>query len=158
MSKLDGISTTRPLEKNPQTRVVVMSKYDGDTAVTRVIRNGARVFVAKDSALIKVIRAIEKAYEGGYYFSPKISGAVAESLLDGGQRRLPDDPEATLTERKQEILRLICEDDTERNMAKKLTISHHTVHVHKSNIMNQLNLHSKVELVKYAVKKRTIHL
>ncbi len=121
-------------------------------------RNGARAFVLKDSSPIEVVNAIEAVYSGNYYFSPEISGQIVQSLIEGGRHKRDDEPEERLTERQQEILRLICDGRTEREIGDALNISHHTVHVHKNNIMNLLNLHSKVDLVKYAVKNRIIQL
>ncbi|MFP4431800.1 MAG: response regulator transcription factor [Spirochaetaceae bacterium] len=159
MPKLDGISTTARLTKeNPQARVVILSMYKDETVIERVVHNGARAFVLKDSSPIEVINAIEAVYSGNYYFSPEISGQIVQSLIEGGRNNRGDEPDERLTERQQEILRLICDGQTEREIGDALNISHHTVHVHKNNIMNLLNLHSKVDLVKYAVKKRIIQL
>lgn len=159
MPKLDGISTTARLTKtNPQARVVILSMYKDETVIERVVHNGARAFVLKDSSPMEVVNAIEAVYSGNYYFSPEISGQIVQSLLEGGRNKRGDEPEERLTERQQEILRLICDGQTEREIGDALNISHHTVHVHKNNIMNLLNLHSKVDLVKYAVKNRIIQL
>lgn len=159
MPKLDGISTTARLKKeNPQARVVILSMYKDETVIERVVHNGARAFVLKDSSPIEVVKAIESVYSGNYYFSPEISGQIVQSLLEGGRNKSGNEPEERLTERQQEILRLICDGHTEREIGDALNISHHTVHVHKNNIMNLLNLHSKVDLVKYAVKNRIIQL
>ncbi len=159
MPKLDGISTTaRLIKENPQARVVILSMYKDETVIERVVHNGARAFVLKDSSPIEVVNAIEAVYSGNYYFSPEISGQIVQSLLEGGRNKGGDAPEERLTERQQEILRLICDGRTEREIGDALNISHHTVHVHKNNIMNLLNLHSKVDLVKYAVKNRIIQL
>lgn len=159
MPKLDGISTTARLtQENPQARIVILSMYDDEAVIERVIHNGARAFILKDSPPDEVVKAIAKVYTGGYYFSPEISGQIVQSLLEGRHKQRGDEPENKLTERQQEILRLICDGQTEREIGDALNISHHTVHVHKNNIMNLLNLHSKVDLVKYAVKNHIIQL
>jgi two-component system, NarL family, response regulator NreC len=159
MPKLDGISTTARLKKeNPQARVVILSMYKDETVIERVVHNGARAFVLKDSSPMEVVNAIQAVNSGNYYFSPEISGQIVQSLLEGGRNKSGNEPEERLTERQQEILRLICDGQTEREIGDALNISHHTVHVHKNNIMNLLNLHSKVDLVKYAVKNRIIQL
>ena len=159
MLKLDGISTTARLTpENPQARVVILSMYDDEAVIERVVHNGARAFVLKDSPPDEIVRAIDKVYTGGFYFSPEISGQIVQSLVEGSHRKRGDEPEDKLTERQQEILRLICDGRTEREIGDALNISHHTVHVHKNNIMNLLNLHSKVDLVKYAVKNHIIQL
>ncbi|MFP4066388.1 MAG: response regulator [Spirochaetaceae bacterium] len=159
MPILNGIETTaRLLKQDPSVKVIILSMYKDKVLVEKAVRNGAHGYILKESAAEEIVKAIEEVYAGRYYFSPEVSGYLVHAFLRAGEdgEELTDDTE--LTNRQREILKLICDGFTEKEIAEQLNISFHTVHVHKNNIMKALDIHSKAELIKYAVKHRIIQL
>jgi two-component system response regulator NreC len=155
MPVLGGLETTaRLLKRDPGTRVIILTMYKDKPLVEKAVKNGARGYVLKDSPTEEIIKAINEVYEGRYYFSPSISGYLVHGFLHGDT----EDHNARLTDRQREILKLICDGYTEKEIGEALNISYHTVHVHKNNIMKTLDIHSKAELIKYAVKHDIVQL
>ena len=158
MPVLNGIETTvRLLKQDPSVKVIILSMYKDKVLVEKAVRSGARGYILKESATEEIVKAIEEVYAGRYYFSPDVSGYLVHGFLhpsedDGGSA------ESALTDRQREILKLICDGYTEKQIGEELNISYHTVHVHKNNIMKALDIHSKAELIKYAVKHRIVQL
>jgi len=158
MPVLNGIETTvRLLKQDPSVKVIILSMYKDKVLVEKAVRSGARGYILKESATEEIVKAIDEVYAGRYYFSPDVSGYLVHGFLhpseEGGETA-----ESALTDRQREILKLICDGYTEKQIGEELNISYHTVHVHKNNIMKALDIHSKAELIKYAVKNRIIQL
>ena len=158
MPVLNGIETTvRLLKQDPSVKVIILSMYKDKVLVEKAVRSGARGYILKESATEEIVKAIDEVYAGRYYFSPDVSGYLVHGFLhpsEGGG----ETAESALTDRQREILKLICDGYTEKQIGEELNISYHTVHVHKNNIMKALDIHSKAELIKYAVKNRIIQL
>ena len=158
MPVLNGIETTvRLLKNDPSVKVIILSMYKDKVLVEKAISSGARGYVLKESATEEIVKAIDEVYSGRYYFSPEVSGYLVEGFLHGRSDEAHAQ-EPSLTDRQREILKLICDGYTEKEIGEELNISYHTVHVHKNNIMKALDIHSKAELIKYAVKNRIIQL
>lgn len=145
---LDGIELARRVsDGGDRPRVVMLTMHDEPDIVGRAIRAGAWGYVLKEEAAQTVARAIRAVYEGDHYYSP----TIPQELI--AEYRYCDEPaDEVLTPRQREVLSLICEGLTEREIADHMRISHYTVHVHKNNIHQKLHLHSKVDLVKYAIQ------
>ena len=159
MPVLNGIETTvRLLKDDPSVKVIILSMYKDKVLVEKAIRSGARGYILKESATEEIVKAIDEVYAGRYYFSPEVSGYLVHGFLHGTGEDGGEDSEASLTDRQREILKLICDGYTEKEIGEELNISYHTVHVHKNNIMKALDIHSKAELIKYAVKHQIIQL
>jgi two-component system response regulator NreC len=159
MPVLNGIeTTTRLLKDDPSVKVIILSMYKDKVLVEKAIRSGARGYILKESATEEIVKAIDEVYAGRYYFSPEVSGYLVHGFLHGNEDGGEGDSEAALTDRQREILKLICDGYTEKEIGEELNISYHTVHVHKNNIMKALDIHSKAELIKYAVKHKIIQL
>ena len=159
MPVLNGIETTvRLLKHDPSVKVIILSMYKDKVLVEKAIRSGARGYILKESATEEIVKAIDEVYAGRYYFSPDVSGYLVHGFLHAGEGSEEGEDEASLTDRQREILKLICDGYTEKEIGEELNISYHTVHVHKNNIMKALDIHSKAELIKYAIKQRIIQI
>jgi DNA-binding NarL/FixJ family response regulator len=159
MPELDGIETIgRLFNRHGPVKVVFLSMYDEKILVERAIRAGAKGYILKESAAEEIVQAVEEIYRGGYYFSPKVGGYLAQEFL---QERNGEDLqvlETDLTRRQTEILKRICQGLTEKEIAYELSISPNTVHVHINNIMNKVQIHNKAGLIKYAIKMGIVQL
>ncbi len=157
MHGMDGIELARQVhERRPRIRVIVLSMHNDAELVERAVRAGVRGYLLKENAATAVVDAIVAVSGGDQWFDPSIPGELVSQY-----RYDTPGSSATatrLTPRQTEVLRLICEGMTEREIADDLGISHHTVHIHKNNIMQTLHLHSKVDLVKYALQHKLIQM
>jgi two-component system response regulator NreC len=159
MPVLNGIeATVRLLKNDPSVKVIILSMYKDKVLVEKAIRSGARGYILKESATEEIVKAIDEVYAGRYYFSPDVSGYLVHGFLHANDEEESTSAETALTDRQREILKLICDGYTEKDIGEELNISYHTVHVHKNNIMKALDIHSKAELIKYAVKHQIIQL
>lgn len=155
MPLMDGILTTEYLMKlDPKSRVIIFSMYQDKILVNRTLKSGARGYVLKDCVPEEIIHAIREVFNGNYYLSPSVAGLVVEGITS--REPIPEKDEHTLTKRQKEILRLICDGLTEKDIARALNVSSFTIHSHIYNMMKKLNIHTKVGLIKYAIKKRIV--
>jgi DNA-binding NarL/FixJ family response regulator len=154
MPKLNGLEATRLVKKNaPNTRVLILTMHDSDEYIEEIIEAGALGYLLKDASAQELIAAIEAVHRGDCYFSPTISRKLVNGYLRVKQQPLAEDHFSTLTKREQEILRLLSEARSNREIADTLFISIKTVETHRANIMKKLNLHTLTELVKFAIRK-----
>ncbi len=155
MPLMDGILTTEYLMKlDVKTKVIVFSMYQDKILVNRTLKSGSRGYVLKDCPPEEIIHAIREVHNGNYYLSPSVAGLVVEGITS--REPVPDKEEHALTKRQKEILRLICDGLTEKDIARSLNVSSFTIHSHIYNMMKKLNIHTKVGLIKYAIKKRIV--
>jgi DNA-binding NarL/FixJ family response regulator len=157
MHGMDGLELARQVHQmEPRVRVIVLSMYQDAELVERAVKAGVWGYLLKDNAASQVVEAIEAVHRGSTYFR----SGIPEEMVSEYRYASSDDSKTktTLTPRQTEILELICDGLTEREIAASLGISHHTVHVHKNNIMQTLHLHSKVDLVKYAVQHKLVQV
>jgi DNA-binding NarL/FixJ family response regulator len=157
MHGMDGIELARQIhDRRPRVRVIVLSMHNDAELVERAVRAGVRGYLLKENAATAVVEAIVAVSRGDQWFDPAIPGElVSQYRYDGTGSTTTT---TRLTPRQTEVLRLICEGMTEREIADDLGISHHTVHIHKNNIMQTLHLHSKVDLVKYALQHKLVQM
>lgn len=157
MPNLNGIEATRQIvAKQPRLSVVILSMYSDETYVMRALEAGARAFLLKDSAIADLIGAVEAVSQGKSFFSPKISRILAEDYVRTLKQRNAVDTYELLTSREREIIQLLAEGKTNKEVATLLNISVYTVETHRNKILQKLNLHNTAELVLYAVRKRII--
>jgi len=157
MPQLNGIEAARQISaKLPQTAVVVLSMHSDEAYVLRALKAGARAYLLKDSAEADLIAAIRAVSEGKAFFSPSISKMLMDDYVRRlGQRGVEDSYEL-LTTREREILQLLAEGKSNKEVASILNMSLYTVETHRGNILQKLNLHSVPELILYAVRKGVI--
>ncbi len=159
MPELDGIETLDRLARRlGPVKVIFLSMYDDKMLVERAIRSGAKGYLLKETAVDEIVRAIQEVYRGGYYFSPRVSGYLAQDLVGIREGEETDRLATSLTSRQTEILKRVCQGLTEKEIAAQLNISPNTVHVHVNNIMRKLDIHTKAGLIKYAIKMGVIQV
>jgi len=157
MPNLNGIEATRQIvTKQPRLSVVILSMYSDETYVMRALEAGARAFLLKDSAIADLMSAVEAVSQGKAFFSPKISRILAEDYVRTLKQRNAVDTYELLTAREREIIQLLAEGKTNKDVATLLNISVYTVETHRNKILQKLGLHNTAELVLYAVRKRII--
>jgi DNA-binding NarL/FixJ family response regulator len=120
------------------------------------LKAGARAYLLKDSAEEDLVKAIRAVSEGKSFFSPAISRVLAEDYVRQLQRKGVEDSYELLTSREREILQLLAEGKSNKDMANLLNLSLYTVETHRANILEKLNLHTIPELILYAVRKGII--
>ena len=151
----NGIELTKDIKKlSPATRVLIVSVHSQIDYITAAFQAGATGYVVKDAPSAKILQALELVSQGEYFLDGSVSYQVVKKLSEfPEQKAKTTDPfYSNLTIREQEIFRLLAEGVKIRDIADKLYISPKTVENHKTNIMSKLNLHSTLDLVRYAVK------
>jgi DNA-binding NarL/FixJ family response regulator len=152
MPELNGIEATRRLmESSPHTRVLALSMHKDAVYVREILRAGARGYLLKDSIDADLLAAVRAVAHGEAYLSP----AIADSVLTDYRQHVTD-PIDLLTTREREVLQLIAEGKTNKEIATDLKLSIYTVDAHRGRIMEKLNLHSTGELVRFALRKGLI--
>jgi two-component system response regulator NreC len=148
MPELTGIEATRRLvEANPRIRVLVLSMHKEAVYVREILKAGARGYILKDAIDSELLNAVRSVARGDGYISPAVSGALLSDF-----RQNVTDPADLLSPREREVLQLIAEGKTNKEIATKLNLSVYTVDSHRGKIMEKLNLHSTGELVRFAIK------
>jgi two-component system, NarL family, response regulator NreC len=152
MPELNGIEATRRLaESTPRTRVLALSMHKDAVYVREILRAGARGYLLKDSSDTDLLAAVRAVAKGEGYISPGVSEAVLSDY-----RRHVTDPLDLLTGREREVLQMIAEGKTNKEIATTLNLSVYTVEAHRGRLMEKLNLHSTGELVRFALRKGLI--
>lgn len=159
MPKMGGLEATRRIRREfPETKVLVVTQYDDSEYVIPVIEAGARGFVTKKASPLELASAIQAVYRGDSFLSPSAAAALVEECQLKTSTEGEKDSYQLLTDREREILKLIAEGHTAREIAEVLVVSPKTVEWYKANLMNKLNLHNTADLIKYAIRKRVITL
>jgi len=154
MPELNGIETTvRLLKLNPKSRVIILSIHESGIIIEKAFRSGARGYILKESAVEDIIRAIREVHSGRYYISPAISNFIMNGYLDRISINTKYENVSNLTSRETEILQLIGEGATVKEIAKKLNLSVYTITTHKRNIMHKLDIHKSADLLRMAIKE-----
>jgi len=154
MPGLNGIEATRQIKQRyPQVKVVILSMHANEEYVFQVLQAGAAGYVLKQSDSLEVLTAIRAAFAGGSFLSPPISRTVIDDYVRRSEARGRGSDLELLTTREREVLQLLAEGLSNREIAKELNISVKTVESHRSNMMNKLEVSSKAELIKYALRK-----
>lgn len=157
MPQLNGIEATAQIVKrDPEIGVIILSMYADESYVLRALSAGAKGYLLKDSAETDLVRAVQMVANKHPFFSPAISQTLLDDYLGQLQRQGLQDSYDLLTDREKEILQLLAEGRSNKEVANLLDLSVYTVETHRKNIMLKLNLHSTAEIVLYAVRKRII--
>jgi len=157
MPQLNGIEATVQIQKvSPATRVVILSMHSDETYILRALTAGARAYLLKDTAENDVLAAVAAVLRGKSYFSPTIAKTLLEDHIRFLRQRKVQDSYDLLTEREREVLQLLAEGRSNKEVANVLGVGVSTIETHRMNLMQKLNLHSTAEIVLYAVRKRII--
>ena len=153
MPKLNGIEAARQIGAiAPESRVIALSIHSDRRFVSQMFKAGARGYLLKDCAFEELIRAIQTVADSQTYLSPAIAGVVVEEFVNGLEKqKQPSHP--VLTARESEVLQLIAEGRTTKQIAGALQVSVKTVETHRRQIMMKLQLNSIAELTKYAIRE-----
>lgn len=154
---LSGIETTRLIKTNfPEIDVIALTIHEDEQHFFEMLKAGASGYVPKRAAPQDLIAAIRAAHEGHVYIYPTLATILVGDYLGQERTETESDWGAHLTQREQEVLELLADGLSNDDIAEKLVISPHTVARHREHIMKKLNLHSRSELVKYAIRKGMI--
>lgn len=157
MPNLNGIqATTQLVKKNPKLGVIMLSMHSDESYLTRTLTAGAKGYLLKDSADQDLYRAVQSVSEGKPFFSPTIAKTLLEDYMRQLQQRGLQDSYDLLTDREKEILQLLAEGKSNKEVAGQLNLSPSTVETHRTRIMQKLDLHSSADIVLYAVRKKII--
>jgi len=157
MSELGGLEATAEILKaDPQIKILILSMYSNEAYVRKAFELGAKGYILKNAIEVDLTRAVMALAEGQAYFSPGVSHIVLESMKAGTFQGTSQDPYERLTLREKEVLQLIAQGKSNKEIATLLNISVNTVAVHRARVMETLDLHRTAELVLFAVKKGLI--
>ncbi len=154
MPDLSGIEATAEiLKSSPDTKVLILSMYSNPAYIRKAFEVGAKGYILKDAIEVDLIQAVMAVAQGGGYMSPAISNLLIDALKSGNLQDAGSDAYDRLTLREKEVLQLIAEGKSNKEIAVLLDISANTVAVHRARMMETLGIHRTAELVLYAVRK-----
>jgi len=160
MPGMSSFEATRVIRKErPETRVVFLSMYDDEDYLAECVDMGASGYILKDSPSEQLVNAIREVHRGGNYLSPRLLTRLVDDFRmqgRGGPVRTPRF--GTLTKREREILKMLAEGKSVKEIATGFELSVKTVEAHKFNLMRKLDIHNKAQLVQYAIQKKIIRL
>ncbi len=159
MPVINGLEATRRIRKQfPGTKVLVLTQYDDREQIFSMIEAGARGFITKLAASSELTVGIRAVFAGDCFLSPSVAKAFVEGFQSKAQGWARDEPFEELTDREQEVLRLVAEGLTAREIAATLDLSPKTVEGYRTSLMSKLDLHRRADLVKYAIRKGLVNI
>ena len=157
MPKLNGIDVAaQAVKRNPALRAIVLSMYADESYVVRALAAGARGYLLKEATDDDLLPAVRAVAAGKSFFSPAVSQMLLEDYMRHLQQRGLEDTYHLLTDREKEVLQLLAEGRTNKEVAQALDVGVSTVETHRANLMQKLGLHNTAEIVLYAVRKGVI--
>lgn len=157
MPGVDGIEATERVRRQaPTTKVLVLSQIDNEEYLVRVLQAGAMGYVLKQNASEELVAAVHTVQKGHVYMTPSMASRFVQMYFRKEEEK--KDRSKQLTPREQDVLKGIADGLTNRQIADELNVSIKTVQTHRGNIMEKLNLHDRVELVKYALRSGLVQL
>jgi DNA-binding NarL/FixJ family response regulator len=157
MPRLNGIDATGQIvRQHPGAGVIMLSMYSDEEYLVRTLTAGAKGYLLKDSAETDLVRAVHSVSDGKPFFSAAIAKTLLEDYVRRLQQRGLTDSYELLSDREKEVLQLLAQGRTNKEVATLLSLSTHTVETHRTHIMQKLNLHNTAEIVLYAVRKKII--
>jgi DNA-binding NarL/FixJ family response regulator len=157
MPIMDGVEATRRIHKEfPKAKVLALTQYDDKAYVFPVIEAGASGFISKTAASSELAAGIRSVHRGDSFLSPSVARFLVEDYQQIASMKGSQDPYEQLTNREREVLKLVAEGHTTQEIAAMLVLSPKTVERHKTNLMSKLDIHNRIELVKYALRKGII--
>jgi DNA-binding NarL/FixJ family response regulator len=159
MPGLNGLEATRQmLRHDAETKVLILTMHESDPLIREVLDAGARGYLLKSDASHDLVTAVEAIRRNKTYFTARVAQIVLDGYLDKKQRSTPatDSPASRLTPRQREIVQLLAEGKSSKEVAVALGLSVKTAETHRANIMRRLECHSVSELVRYAIRNNII--
>ena len=156
MPRRDGLAVTQALRKAaPQIKVLILSVHSNKEYIFRIIQSGAQGYISKEAPPEDLLRAIEAVHQGTAFFSPEVAQAALSQLISNGGKK---DPFAMLTGREREVLALIAEGQSNKEIAMRLGIGVRTIETHRERIMRRLDIHSVAGLTKFSIANGLVPL
>lgn len=157
MPNLNGIqATSQIVKRSPRMGVIILSMHSDESYITRALSAGARGYLLKETAEVDLQRAVQVVAGGKPFFSPAIAKTLLEDYMRQLQQRGLHDSYDLLTDREKEVLQLLAEGKSNKEVAAALDLSPNTVETHRTRLMQKLDLHSSADIVLYAVRKKII--
>jgi two-component system, NarL family, response regulator NreC len=157
MPNLNGIDAVRRIRKSvPNAKVIILTMHTREQYIRQALREGASGYLLKESTQEELVNAIKTVYKGDVALSPSISKFVFNEYVKQSDHKQEVDSLELLTDRERQVLRLIAEGKTNKDIAKCLDISKSTVNIHRTNVMQKLDIHDTVGLVRYSIEKGII--
>jgi DNA-binding NarL/FixJ family response regulator len=157
MPRLNGIEVAARIQKNPRApRVIILSMHNDESYIMRALTAGARAYLLKEATDEDLLPAVRAVAKGKPFFSPAVAAVLVEDYVRQLQARGLTDSYHLLTDREKEVLQLLAEGRTNKEVATLLDLGLSTVETHRANLMQKLNLHNTAEVVLYAVRKGII--
>ena len=157
MPELSGLEATRRIvEARMPSKVLILSLYDDEDLIAGCLDAGAAGYVLKDGPTSQLLFAIEAVHRGERYMSPRALSVVVDHAREGGKGT--GTRYDLLTDREREVLRLLADGFSSKDLAARLSLSVKTVDAHKYNLMRKLDIHNRAGLVKYAIRKKLVHV
>ena len=157
LPELNGIEATRQIVKRSDgTKVLILSMHLDEVCVRESLKAGARGYLLKDSEDLDLVNAVKMLAQGRSFFSPAISKMLLEGYVGEGREPQAEDNLGLLTDREREVLQLIAEGKTNKEIATRLDVSVNTVETHRKHTMEKLDLHNTAEIVRFAVRKKIV--
>jgi two-component system response regulator NreC len=157
MPNLGGLEAIRRIKRDDrETHILVLTMHDSEQFFFQAIQAGASGYVTKSAPEWELVAAIRSVHQGECYLNPSVTKFLVNDYLERlkrGDKRTPAD---LLTDREREIIHLVAAGHTNREIAEMLSISEHTVHNHRANLMEKLGVHNRLELLKYAMREGII--
>ncbi|CAM3146647.1 MULTISPECIES: nitrate respiration regulation response regulator NreC [Staphylococcus] len=152
------IATSKISESFPDTKILILTMYDDEEYLFHVLRNGAKGYILKNAPDDQLILAVRTVYNGETYIDMKMTTSLVNEFVNNSKNddAPTNDPFKILSKRELEVLPLVAKGYGNKEIAEKLFVSVKTVEVHKTHIMQKLNLKTKPELVEYAIKKKLV--
>lgn len=159
MPLLNGVEATRQIKAQvPEVQVLGLTRHENEEYVYQLLRAGAAGYVVKQAAPAELVEAIRAVMQGETYLSPSINPSVVEAYIRQAKEMVVKGPDERLTPREREVLQLVAEGRTNREIAQVLSISVKTVEHHRANLMSKLELYSAAELTQYAIRTGVIEV
>ena len=158
MPLLNGLEATRQIRReSPSVNILILTMHDDEEYIRQSLAMGAMGYILKDASAHELVEAIRKVQRGEAVLSPPITRLVIENYLRWGDLQKESDPNG-LSPREREVLQLIAEGYSNKQIAEILCISIKTVQAHRMNLMSKLNLHDRADLIKYAIQRKIIDI
>ena len=156
MSSFEATRTIR--KERPETRVIFLSMYDDDEYLSECVSMGASGYILKESPVEQLLTAVREVSRGGSFLTPRLLTRLVDDFRMQGSDPVRQPRFGTLTKREREILKMLAEGKSVKEIAGGFELSVKTVEAHKFNLMRKLDIHNKAQLVQYAIQKKIIRL
>jgi DNA-binding NarL/FixJ family response regulator len=157
MPELNGLEATRRIRQNlPDTEVLIFTMHESEELIREVLGAGARGYLLKSDAVRQLIPAVESLSQKKPYFAGRVSEVLLDGFLKGGQATLEGPTAERLTSREREVVQLLAEGKSNKQIARLLDLSVKTVETHRASVMRKLDLNSLADIVRFAVRNQLI--